>query len=110
MNKKKKGREGVVYSTDPDFEYDYESGDGQDTSAAGEQHLLVRMERQGRKGKTVTVVLGFIGSEEDLLDVGRSLKQYCGAGGSAKDGEIVIQGDHVQKVKDWLLKEGYGVK
>lgn len=108
MNNDWKKRLGVVYSTNPDYRYD----DGEDAPAAetlppAQQRLRVRMERAGRKGKTVTLVTGFTGSDNDLKDLGRRLKTRLSTGGSTKDGEIVIQGDVRQAVVELLKAEGY---
>ncbi len=107
MNKKKKkGRIDIVYSTDPDFEYQYENEEAE-TLAKEEQRLRVHIDRKGRGGKEVTIVKGFIGKEDDLKDLGKMLKQKCGVGGSVKEGEILIQGRHADKVVELLKKEGY---
>ncbi len=114
MSKKKKdsfkNREGVVYSTNPEFNY-FENIPGlQDTLANEEQNLLVRIERKGRGGKVVTIVEGFVGTVEDLKDLGKMLKNKCGVGGSEKDGEIIIQGDVKDKVFQILIENGYRAK
>lgn len=114
MSKKKKdsfkNREGVVYSTNPDFNF-FENIPGlQDTLPNEEQDLLVRIERKGRGGKVVTIVEGFVGSSDDLKDLGKLLKNKCGVGGSQKDGEIIIQGDVKDKVYSILSEENYKVK
>ena len=105
-----KKRLGVVYSTDP--EYSYESGGSEqpDTLPAGEQKLVVMRDRKNRRGKTVTLVQGFVGTEEDLKTLGRELKNKCGAGGSAGKGEILIQGDFVARITGLLKEKGYQVK
>lgn len=95
----------IVFSTNPDWRPEEESQIG--TLPPEKQTLKVRMEKKGRGGKQVTVVAGFVGSEEDLADLAKKLKTSCGVGGSAKDGEIIIQGDHVQRVKELLAKMGY---
>lgn len=103
----RKKRVGVVYSTNPDFEYD----DAQEAEAEAlprqQQPLRLNMERAGRGGKTVTLVKGFVGSEADLNALCKLLKQKCGVGGAAKEGEIIIQGDHRQRLLEILKKEGY---
>lgn len=105
-----KKRLGVVYSTNEDFEYEQE-GDGQEETLEPQQQLLyVSLDKKNRKGKTVTLISGFIGSEDDLKDLGKLLKSKCGIGGSAKDREIILQGDHRKKVVELLKKEGYKVK
>jgi translation initiation factor 1 len=111
MGSKKKGRDrrGIVYSTDPDFEYQ-DDRDQEETLEPSEQKLVVRIDRRQRKGKEVTLVEGFVGSDEDLADLGRDLRKACGAGGSAKDGFILVQGDVRDKVVTWLEKAGYGAR
>lgn len=114
MSKKKKdsfkNREGVVYSTNPDFNF-FENIPGlQDTLPNEEQNLLIRIERKGRGGKVVTIVEGFVGSSDDLKELGKLLKNKCGVGGSQKDGEIIIQGDVKDKVYSILSEENYKVK
>ncbi len=107
MSKKSKpDSRGFVYSTDPNFQFDGERNNEESLPAA-EQKLKVRLETKHRGGKAVTLVEGFIGKNEDLEDLGKKLKNYCGTGGSAKDGEIIVQGDQREKVLQWLLKNGY---
>ena len=103
----RKKRVGVVYSTDADFDYSEDSQEGQNTLPKNQQKLRLYMERAGRGGKTVTIVKFFIGSDEDMLTLCKLLKQKCGVGGSVKDGEIIIQGDHRQRLLEILKKEGY---
>lgn len=113
MAKKKndwKNRDGVVYSTESEFDYDYNDGFEANTLPANEQVLKVQIDKKSRGGKQVTLITGFIGSEEDLKELGKMLKSKCGVGGSAKDGEILIQGDVRQKVMDILNKDGYKTK
>ncbi len=107
MAKKNKRKKGVIYSTNPDFEYEYEGSDEQQTLTPSEQRLKVRLDRKKRKGKTVTLIEGFVGTEADLKDLGKTLKSKCGVGGSAKDGEIIVQGDHKTRVVDLLKNMGY---
>ncbi|MFN6374038.1 MAG: translation initiation factor [Chitinophagia bacterium] len=109
MSKNKNSNSPLVYSTDPDFRIN-EEGEQVKTLSPEEQVLRVTLETKHRAGKTVTLVMGFIGSEEDREDLGKKLKNSCGTGGSAKDGEIILQGDHREKVKAWLLKNKYKVK
>ena len=104
--KSKKNRIGVVFSTNPDYDYDHEE-DVTETLPVQQQKLRVMIDRKQRKGKEVTLVTGFIGTPDDLKDLGKLLKSKCGVGGSAKDGEIIIQGNNKQKVLDLLKKEGY---
>lgn len=104
-----KSRLGVVYSTNPDFQFTTEDdvAEEQETLPASQQKLRVRMEGAGRKGKTVTLVTGFIGTDDDLKQLGKLLKTKLSTGGTAKDGEIVIQGDVRQSLVEFLRKEGY---
>ena len=103
----RKKRIGVVYSTNPDYEYSDDSQEEADTLPKNQQKLRLNMERAGRGGKTVTLVKGFVGSDKDINALSKLLKQKCGVGGSVKDGEIIIQGDHRQRLVDILKKEGY---
>lgn len=103
----RKKRVGVVYSTNPDYEYSDDSQEQTDTLPKNQQKLRLNMERAGRGGKTVTLVKGFVGSEDDITSLCKLLKQKCGVGGSVKDGEIIIQGDHRQRLVEILKKEGY---
>ena len=109
MNDWKK-RLGVVYSTNPDFQYKEESAAEQETLPPARQNLRVGIDRRNRGGKQVTLVTGFVGSDEDLKALGRELKLKCGVGGSAKDGEITIQGDFRDKVVALLVGMGYKAK
>jgi translation initiation factor 1 len=102
-----KDRLNVVYSTNPDFHYETEDAPEDETLPKQQQRLRVSIEKKGRGGKTVTVVTGFVGAEEDLKELGRMLKSKCGVGGSSKDGEILIQGELKQRVIDLLKAEGY---
>lgn len=103
----RKKRIGVVYATNPDYEYSDDSQEEADTLPKNLQKLRLNMERAGRGGKTVTLVKGFVGSDKDINVLCKLLKQKCGVGGSVKDGEIIIQGDHRQRLVDILKKEGY---
>ena len=103
----RKKRIGVVYSTNPDYEYSDDSQEEADTLPKNQQKLRLNMERAGRGGKTVTLVKGFVGSDKDINALCKLLKQKCGLGGSVKDGEIIIQGDHRQRLIEILKKEGY---
>lgn len=110
MSKKNKpDNNGFVYSTDPSFPFE-EKNDVQETLPPEKQKLFIKLDTKHRGGKTVTLITGFIGSNEDLEELGKKLKQYCGTGGSAKDGEIIIQGDQRPKVKDYLTKNKYPFK
>ena len=103
----KKNRQGVVFSTNSDFEYNFEQEESPETLPADKQILRVQLDRKNRGGKEVTLLTGFVGTDEDLQSLGKLLKTKCGVGGSAKDGEIIIQGDHRDKVLDILIKQGY---
>lgn len=102
-----KERLNVVYSTNPDFEYENSGESEPDTLEKRQQKLRVSIEKKGRGGKTVTLINGFVGTEDDLKELGKLLKTRCGVGGSAKDGEILIQGEFKQRVIDLLKSEGY---
>lgn len=110
MAKDWKERLGVVYSTNPDFDYSKEEDSEQETLAPGKQDLRVCLDKKNRKGKAVTLVTGFVGQEDDLKALGKLLKSKCGVGGSTKDGEIMVQGDFRDQVMQILQKEGYKVK
>jgi translation initiation factor 1 len=101
---------GVVYSTNPDFELDFGDQETPETLPNGEQNLKVLLDKKARAGKQVTIVVGFVGSPEDLEQLAKKIKNTCGSGGSVKDCEILIQGDHRPKVLAYLLKEGYKAK
>lgn len=103
-----KDRLGMVYSTNPDFKYDTAEEGEEETLPNEKQSLRISLDKKNRGGKVVTLITGFRGKNEDLTALGKLLKIKCGVGGSAKDGEIVIQGDVRQKVADILTKEGYG--
>lgn len=105
-----KARLNVVYSTNPDFKYDEEEQEEVATLAAKQQKLRVELDKRNRGGKMVTLVTGFVGTEEDLKELGKTLKTKCGVGGAAKEGEIMIQGDFREKVATLLAEMGYGVK
>lgn len=105
-----KKRLGVVFSTNPDFQYEQETEDEPDTLEPSRQNLIVSIDRKGRAGKQVTLVTGFVGTEEDLSSLARTLKMKCGVGGSAKDGEITIQGDFRDRVVALLKEMGYKAK
>ena len=105
-----KKRLGVVFSTNPDFTYETEAEAEQETLKPEKQNLIVSIDRKGRGGKQVTVVSGFIGKEDDLEDLGKTLKTKCGVGGSVKDGEILVQGDQRDKITAILTSLGYKAK
>jgi len=107
MSKKNKPDvQGFVYSTDPNFNFQ-PADEAVETLPAAQQKLRIRLETKHRAGKAVTLITGFIGKEEDLEKLGKQLKNFCGTGGSAKDAEIIIQGDQRLKVLPWLIKNGY---
>ncbi len=111
MGKKNKpDTRGFVYSTDPNFSFQQENSSSE-TLPLAQQKLKIRLDTKHRAGKAVTLIEGFVGKEEDLQELGKKLKSYCGTGGSAKDSEIIIQGDQREKVTQWFQKNGYsGVK
>lgn len=105
-----KKRLGVVYSTDPNFKYEQEAEPEVETLEPSKQNLIVAIDRRARAGKQVTLVKGFVGSEDDLASLGKTLKVKCGVGGTAKDGEITLQGDLRDKVVTLLQSMGYRAK
>jgi len=108
MSKKNKpDTRGFVFSTNPDFNFETGDNTPQQTLAPAQQKLKIRLETKHRGGKAVTLITGFAGTDDDLETLGKSLKNYCGTGGSVKDGEIIIQGDQRDKVLQWLLKNEY---
>ena len=107
MSKKNKpDTRGFVYSTDPNFSFKEEQSNDE-TLQPAQQKLKIRLDTKHRAGKAVTLVEGFVGTIEDLEDLGKKLKSFCGTGGSAKDREIIVQGDQREKVLQWLIKNGY---
>ena len=106
MSKKKPNKDGIIFSTDPSFSFE-EENQSTETLPADKQKLKVRLDTKHRAGKAVTLVEGFIGKEEDLEEMGKKLKNFCGTGGSVKDWEVIVQGDQRDKVLQWLLKNGY---
>lgn len=105
-----KKRLGVVFSTDPDYRYEEEKEEEKETLPPEKQRLTVTIDRRNRGGKQVTLVSGFTGTEEDLAALGKTLKVRCGVGGSAKDGEITVQGDFRDRVTSLLKEMGYNAK
>jgi translation initiation factor 1 len=105
-----KKRDGVVYSTSSDFQFTYSQSETPATLPPNQQNLKVLLDKSMRAGKQVTLVTGFIGTAEDLEKLGKMLKSKCGVGGSVKDGEVLIQGDHRDKILQLLQKEGYKAK
>lgn len=108
MSKKNKpDARGFVFSTDPGFRFEEDGADEQETIVPAQQKLRIRLDTKQRAGKAVTLVTGFIGKADDLEQLGKQLKNFCGTGGSVKDGEAIVQGDQRDKVLQWLLKNGY---
>lgn len=107
---KNKKINGIVYSTNPDYQYDYHNDKESDTLPPQQQDLRIFLEKKHRGGKTASVIKGFVGKQEDLEELGRMLKTKCGTGGSAKDGEIIIQGDFRDKILQQLTEKGYKAK
>jgi translation initiation factor 1 len=105
-----KKRLGLVYSTNPDFNFDQDQEENIETPDPSKQILYVSLDKKNRKGKSVTLISGFKGNEEDLKALGKMLKSKCGVGGSIKEGEILIQGDLRDKISDLLSNEKYKVK
>lgn len=110
MSKKNKNIQGVVYSTNPDFEYQHQQDEVFETLANEKQDLRVMLDKKQRAGKAVTLITGFIGKNEDLEVLGKLLKTKCGVGGTVKDGEIMIQGDFRDKILLLLQQSGYKAK
>lgn len=98
---------GLVYSTNPDFKLADESHNEQETIEPAQQKLRIRLDTKHRAGKAVTLIEGFTGTVNDIEDLGKKLKSFCGTGGSVKEGEIIVQGDNREKILQWLLKNGY---
>jgi translation initiation factor 1 len=110
MAKQKKEKINIVYSTNPDFQFQFDEEEEIETLPNSQQKLYVSIDRKQRGGKEVTLIEGFVGSEDDLKDLGKMLKSKCGVGGTVKDNEILIQGNFKDKIFDLLVKEGFGVK
>ena len=107
MSKNKMPISGIVYSTNPDFKPEYETEQSLTTLEPAQQKLRLRLDTKHRGGKAVTLVEGFVGTNEDKETLGKKLKTFCGTGGSVKEGEILIQGDNREKILQWFLKNGY---
>jgi translation initiation factor 1 len=106
MNDWKK-RLDIVYSTNPDYHFQEEAERSEKTLSKEKQLLRISLDKRNRRGKAVTLITGFAGTDDDLQELGKMLKMKCGVGGSAKEGEIIIQGDHREKILGILQKEGY---
>ncbi len=98
---------GFVFSTDPDFEFTPSEEEPVEDLPNEQQPLKIWIDRKKRKGKEVTLITGFTGSEESMKELAKALKSKCGVGGTAKDGEIILQGNHRDKVLAYLLEKGY---
>lgn len=107
MSKKRSNSSVLVYSTDANFKLEEENSKYPETLSPSQQNLRIRLDAKQRAGKVVTLVQGFEGKEEDMEDLGRKLKSFCGTGGSVKDNEMIIQGDKRDKILQWLIKYGY---
>lgn len=109
MNKPK-DRKGIVFSTNPDFQYETDISRETKTLPPNQQSLRIQLDRKNRAGKIVTLITGFAGSEEDLSELGKMLKSRCGVGGSVKEGSILIQGDFRDRILQILTDLGYKSK
>ena len=107
MSKNKKIPVGVVYSTNQDFEYSFDNEEIAETLPLEKQKLKIQLDKKSRAGKQVTLITGFIGKADDVEILAKKLKNFCGCGGSSKEGEILIQGDVRDKVLTWLITQGY---
>ena len=105
-----KKRLGVVYSTDDSFDFNTNQNEEEKTLPPSQQKLIISLDKKQRKGKSVSLITGFVGSSDDLDNLARNLKKKCGTGGSSKEGEIIIQGDFRTRLKELLENDGYKVK
>jgi len=110
MAKNFKNSSGIVYSTNPDFQYHQNKGGTEKTLPPNRQDLRVQVDRKQRAGKVVTLITGFVGGEKDLEALGKTLKSKCGVGGTVKDGQIIIQGEFADRILKLLLEAGYKAK
>ncbi len=110
MAKDWKDRLGMVYSTNPDFKFDKSEQSEEEALTPTQQDLRVMLDKKQRKGKMVTLVTGFVGTDQDLKELGKLLKTKCGVGRTVKEGEIIVQGDFCNKIIELLKNEGYKVK
>ncbi len=110
MNNKHKNREGIVYSTNPDYSYQFNNASEKETIEPSKQNLRVVTDSKMRAGKIVTLVNGFIGKQDDMESLAKMLKTSCGVGGTAKEGQIIIQGNFKERIIELLTKKGYRVK
>lgn len=102
--------DGLVYSTNPNFVPQLDEEEQMESLEPGKQLLRIQLDKKQRAGKEVTLITGFVGSESDLGDLGKTLRNKCGSGGSVKDGEIIVQGDHRKKISEFLQNQGYKIK
>jgi translation initiation factor 1 len=100
-------KNGFIFSTDPNFKFEQDDHEITETLPPAQQPLRILLDKKQRAGKAVTLITGFIGTDEDLEKLGKQLKNFCGTGGSVKDGEALVQGDQRDKVLQWLGKNGY---
>ena len=110
MKQQSKNRIDIVYSTNPDFQYRYDEPEEKATLSPSKQNLRVRLDKKNRGGKSVTLITGFEGTHADFSALAKDLKSQCGVGGSAKDGQIIVQGDFRDKIMNLLQQKGYKVK